>query len=264
MIDPQAPNTTADGGFILQGYDKELDEQREAAENGKQWIANMEARERAETGIKTLRIPYNRIFGYCIEVTKAYYNLVPLRYVRRQTLSNCERYTTPELQEIEKKILGASERALRLEAQLFAQLKDDLAQEIPRMQRTAEALKTLDALLSLAQVAQENGYVRPQITDDGVIEISQGRHPVVERMLREEAFVPNDVHMNSQEKRMLIITGPNMAGKSTYMRQVALIVLMAHLGSFVPPHPLPFRLRIGFSRASARRTIWQAAVHVPC
>ncbi len=234
MIDPQAPNTTADGGFILQGYDKELDEQREAAENGKQWIANMEARERAETGIKTLRIPYNRIFGYCIEVTKAYYNLVPLRYVRRQTLSNCERYTTPELQEIEKKILGASERALRLEAQLFAQLKDDLAQEIPRMQRTAEALKTLDALLSLAQVAQENGYVRPQITDDGVIEISQGRHPVVERMLREEAFVPNDVHMNSQEKRMLIITGPNMAGKSTYMRQVALIVLMAHLGSFVP------------------------------
>lgn len=159
---------------------------------------------------------------------------MPLRYVRRQTLANCERYTTPELQEMEKQILGASERSIRLEAQLFAELKQTLSEAIPRMQQTAEALKTLDALLSLAKVADENRYVRPEITEDGAIEILNGRHPVVEQMLHDDSFVPNDTEMDRQEKRMLIITGPNMAGKSTYMRQVALIVLMAHLGSFVP------------------------------
>ena len=234
MIDPDAPSLMGDGGFILAGYSSELDELRAAAKNGKDWISAMEQREREETGIKTLKIPYNKIFGYCIEVTKSYYNLVPLRYVRRQTLSNCERYTTPELQEMEKQILGASERSIRLEAQLFAELKQTLSEAIPRMQQTAEALKTLDALLSLAQVADENRYVRPEITEDGAIEIVNGRHPVVEQMLQGDSFVPNDTTMNQQDMRMLIITGPNMAGKSTYMRQVALIVLMAHLGSFVP------------------------------
>ena len=234
MIDPDAPSLMGDGGFILSGYSKELDDLRAAAKNGKEWISAMEQREREETGIKTLKIPYNKIFGYCIEVTKSYYNLVPLRYVRRQTLANCERYTTPELQEMEKQILGASERSIRLEAQLFAELKQTLAEAIPRMQQTAEALKTLDALLSLAQVADENRYVRPEITEDGAIEIVNGRHPVVEQMLQGDSFVPNDTTMNREDMRMLIITGPNMAGKSTYMRQVALIVLMAHLGSFVP------------------------------
>ena len=234
MIDPDAPSLMGDGGFILSGYSKELDDLRAAAKNGKEWISAMEQREREETGIKTLKIPYNKIFGYCIEVTKSYYNLVPLRYVRRQTLANCERYTTPELQEMEKQILGASERSIRLEAQLFAELKQALAEAIPRMQQTAEALKTLDALLSLAQVADENRYVRPEITEDGAIEIVNGRHPVVEQMLQGDSFVPNDTTMNREDMRMLIITGPNMAGKSTYMRQVALIVLMAHLGSFVP------------------------------
>lgn len=234
MIDPDAPSLMGEGGFILSGYSAELDDLRAAAKNGKDWISAMEQREREETGIKTLKIPYNKIFGYCIEVTKSYYSLVPLRYVRRQTLANCERYTTPELQEMEKQILGASERSIHLEAQLFAELKQTLSEAIPRMQQTAEALKTLDALLSLAKVADENRYVRPEITEDGAIEIINGRHPVVEQMLHDDSFVPNDTEMDRQEKRMLIITGPNMAGKSTYMRQVALIVLMAHLGSFVP------------------------------
>lgn len=234
MIDPDAPLSVTDGGIIQSGFDAELDALRQAAADGKQWIAGMEARERDETGIKNLRISYHKIFGYCIEVTKSYYELVPLRYIRRQTLANCERYVTPELQEMEKQILGAAERAARLEQQLFAWLKERLSEAISRMQRTAEAFKTLDAVLSLALAAQEYGYERPEITDDGAIEIVDGRHPVVETMLRDEQFVPNDTYMSLTDHRMLIVTGPNMAGKSTYMRQVALITLMAHMGSFVP------------------------------
>ncbi len=234
MIDPDAPLAIADGGVIREGYSEELDKLRRASADGKQWIAEMEAQEREITGIKNLRISYHKIFGYCIEVTKSYYELVPLRYIRRQTLANAERYVTPELTEMEKQILGAAERAVRLEQQLFAQLKDKLGEAIARMQRTAEGLKALDALLSLAIAAQRQNYCRPDMTDDGAIEIIDGRHPVVEIMLRDEQFVPNDTHMDLTNQRMLIVTGPNMAGKSTYMRQVALITLMAHMGSFVP------------------------------
>ncbi len=234
MIDPDAPLTLSEGGVIRAGYSEDLDKLRRASSDGKQWIAEMEAREREVTGIKNLRISFHKIFGYCIEVTKSYYELVPMRYIRRQTLANCERYVTPELQEMEKQILGAAERAVRLEQQIFATLKEKLEANIARMQRTAEALKTLDAALSLALAAQENGYVRPTINDEGIIDIVDGRHPVVEKMLRDEQFVPNDTRMNLTDHRMLIVTGPNMAGKSTYMRQVALITLMAHMGSFVP------------------------------
>lgn len=234
MIDPEAPITLTDGGVIRDGYNAELDGYRSAARDGKQWIADVEAREREETGIKNLKVGYNRVFGYYLEVTKSNYNLVPYRYHRRQTLANCERYITPELQEIEQKIVGSEEKAFRLEQQLFAALRDWLGEHMERMQRTAQALKQLDALCSLALTSQEHGYVRPSMNEDGVIDIRDGRHPVVETTLTDELFVPNDTLLDCGDNRMQIITGPNMAGKSTYMRQVALIVLMAHVGSFVP------------------------------
>lgn len=233
-IHPDAPISITEGGIIRDGYSPMLDDYRLAAANGKQWILDMEQREREETGIKNLRIQYNRVFGYYIEVTRSYLNLVPERYTRKQTLAGAERYMTPELKEIEQKIVGAQEQSVRLELQLFTEIREKIAAQISRIQQTAYALKELDALLSLAQVAVSNHYVRPAITEDGTLEIVEGRHPVVEQTLQEGGFVPNDTSMNADEKRMLIIIGPNMAGKSTYMRQVALICLMAHIGSFVP------------------------------
>ncbi|MBQ8159638.1 MAG: DNA mismatch repair protein MutS [Clostridia bacterium] len=232
-IHPDAPQTITDGGIIREGYSQQLDELREASTSGKNWIMSMEAKEREETGIKNLRIQYNKVFGYYIEVTKSFLSLVPDRYIRKQTLTNAERYMTPELKEMEQKILGAQEQSVRLEMQLFDEIRTKLSQEIPSIQATAQAVKELDALLSLSRVARENHYVRPDIREDGVLEITGGRHPVVEQTVK-EGFVPNDTSMNQEEARMLIITGPNMAGKSTYMRQVALITLMAHIGSFVP------------------------------
>ena len=233
-IHPDAPPVISEGGIIRDGYSAILDEYRSAATNGKQWIIDLEAKEREATGIKNLRIQYNRVFGYYIEVTKSYYDMVPMRYQRRQTLANSERYITPELREIEQKIVGAQEQSVRLELQLFTEIREKIAGEIVRIQHTAQGLKTLDALLSLAKVAVSNHYVRPEITQDGSLEIIEGRHPVVEQTMQEGGFVPNDAVMDQDQARMLIITGPNMAGKSTYMRQVALITLMAHLGSFVP------------------------------
>ncbi len=233
-INPEAPPVISEGGIIRDGYSAILDEYRSAATNGKQWIIDMEAREREATGIKNLRIQYNRVFGYYIEVTKSYYDMVPMHYQRRQTLANSERYITPELREIEQKIVGAQEQSVRLELQLFAEIREKIAGEILRIQHTAQGLKTLDALLSLAKVAVSNHYVRPDIALDGSLEIVEGRHPVVEQTMQEGGFVPNDAAMDQDQARMLIITGPNMAGKSTYMRQVALITLMAHIGSFVP------------------------------
>ena len=233
-IHPDAPPVISEGGIIRDGYSAILDEYRSAATNGKQWIIDLEAKEREATGIKNLRIQYNRVFGYYIEVTKSYYDMVPMRYQRRQTLANSERYITPELREIEQKIVGAQEQSVRLELQLFTEIREKIAGEIVRIQHTAQGLKTLDALLSLAKVAVGNHYVRPEITQDGSLEIVEGRHPVVEQTMQEGGFVPNDAVMDQDQARMLIITGPNMAGKSTYMRQVALITLMAHLGSFVP------------------------------
>lgn len=233
-IHPDAPPVISEGGIIRDGYSAILDEYRSAATNGKQWIVDLEAKEREATGIKNLRIQYNRVFGYYIEVTKSYYDMVPMRYQRRQTLANSERYITPELREIEQKIVGAQEQSVRLELQLFTEIREKIAGEIVRIQHTAQGLKTLDALLSLAKVAVSNHYVRPEINQDGSLEIIEGRHPVVEQTMQEGGFVPNDAVMDQDQARMLIITGPNMAGKSTYMRQVALITLMAHLGSFVP------------------------------
>lgn len=234
-INPEAPMLMSEGRYMKKGYNAELDKLRSASENGRQWIADLEAKERQLTGIKNLRIQYNKVFGYYIEVTKSNYDQVPYRYTRKQTLANCERYMTPELHEIEETVLGAQEKALRLEQALFIEIREFLSQQIPRIQRTAAGLKTLDALVSLAIAAVRHHYVRPEITEDGVLEIENGRHPVVEDGLRgDEQFVPNSTLMDGNDNRMLIITGPNMAGKSTYMRQVALITLMAHMGSFVP------------------------------
>ena len=233
-IHPDAPLTITEGGIIRPGYSQALDEYRDAEAHGKEWILALEQRERQETGIRNLRVQYNRVFGYYIEVTKSYYELVPDRYQRKQTLAGSERYTTPELKEIETKLIGAREQGIRLELQLFGEIREQVTERISRMQKTSMALKTLDALLSLARVAVKYHYVRPELTEDGSMEILEGRHPVVEQTLEDGSFIPNDAHMDQASQRMLIITGPNMAGKSTYMRQVALITLMAHLGSFVP------------------------------
>ena len=233
-IHPDAPPTITEGGIIADGYHEELDEYRNAAQHGKQWLMELESTERAETGIKNLKIQYNRVFGYYIEVTKSNLNLVPERYARRQTLANAERFITQELADIERKITGAQQSAIALETELFSDIRKKVEQEIPAIQQNALALKTLDVLQSLAKTAREYGYVKPDITQDGRIEIKNGRHPIVERMLTDEPFVPNDTLMDKSEHRMLIVTGPNMAGKSTYMRQVAQIVLLAQIGSFVP------------------------------
>ena len=234
-ISPEPPFLMSDGGYIRDGYNEQLDKLRSASDNGETWIAELEAKERELTQIKNLRIKYNKVFGYYIEVTKSNYDQVPFRYTRKQTLANCERYMTPELHEIQETVLGAKEKAQRLEQGLFIEIREYLSSKIPHIQKTAVALKTLDALLSMAIAAVRNRYVRPSITDDGTISIENGRHPVVEAGLRsDELFVPNSTLMDTQDNRMLIITGPNMAGKSTYMRQVALIALMAHMGSFVP------------------------------
>ena len=233
-ISPDAPLQLSDGNVIRAGYSKELDELRRASTEGKQWLAELENREREETGIKNLRIQYNRVFGYYIEVTKSNYALVPLRYQRRQTLAGSERFTTDELRSIEAKLTGAQEQAARMEAALFEGVRSEISAAMGPLQATALAYKTLDALLSLARAARLNHYVRPVITEDGVISIREGRHPVVEALMDDSAFVPNDSYLDLNDSRMQIITGPNMAGKSTYMRQVALITLMAHMGSFVP------------------------------
>ncbi len=233
-IHPDAPAVHGDGGIIQDGYSKELDEYREAQKNGKQWILNLEADEREKTGIRNLRIQYNKVFGYYIEVTKSFLSQVPERYIRKQTLTNAERYMTPELKEMEEKITGAQELGIRLELRIFDGIREKISEKIHEIQETCEAIKMLDVLQSFSRVATENRYVRPEITSDGTLSITGGRHPVVEQSLKEDGFVPNDTELDTDQNRMMIITGPNMAGKSTYMRQVALICLMAQIGSFVP------------------------------
>ena len=233
-IHPDAPLVITEGGIIRDGYSPLLDEYREAQTSGRQWILDMEQREREETGIKNLRIQYNRVFGYYIEVTRSYLALVPDRYTRKQTLANAERYMTPELKETEQKIIGAQEQSVRLELQLFNEIRDRVSESMNRIQKTCEALKKLDVYQSLARPRWKTGYVRPEMTEDGSLRILEGRHPVVERSLPGGEFVPNDTVMDLEDNRMMIITGPNMAGKSTYMRQVALICLMAQIGCFVP------------------------------
>ena len=227
------PVNIKEGGYIRKGYSKELDELRDIRDNGARMIAEMEAEEREKTGIKNLKIKYNRVFGYTIEVTNSFLSKVPYSYQRRQTLAGAERYVTDELKAVEEKILTSSERSLRLEEELFGKIRETLADNIGGLKKLAGAIATLDCYVSFATVAKENGYCRPEIADrGGPLCISEGRHPVVEA-LSKERFVPNDTRLND-ETHTMVITGPNMAGKSTYMRQTALIVLMAHIGSFVP------------------------------
>ena len=228
------PFSIREGGFIRDGYDLELDELRSLSRDSRQWVQDMEAREKESTGIKSLKISYNKVFGYYIEVTHANTTAVPANYVRKQTLVNAERYITPELKEFETKILGAQEKIVNLEHHLFLQLRDFVKQRLTEIQTTARCLAVLDCLLSLSEAAAQYRYVRPTMTEDQRIVIREGRHPVVERLLAGEIFVPNDTLLDSRECEIMILTGPNMAGKSTYMRQVALLTLMAQAGSFIP------------------------------
>ena len=233
-VSPDAPSTLKDGGVIAKGYHTEVDELRSIRDNTKGILAQLETRLRQETGIPKLKIGYNHVFGYFIEVSNSYKNLVPETYIRKQTLTSGERYITQELKELESKILGAHERLIALEHRLFAELLETISAQLDRIQRTANAVAELDVLAALAQVAAENNYCRPVVDDGDELTIVEGRHPVVEQMLKGSLFVPNDTTLNCSTDRCLIITGPNMAGKSTYMRQNALIALMAQIGSFVP------------------------------
>ena len=233
-IREDAPFTLREGDIIREGFSEELDSLTDIKNNGKKYIAEIEAREKELTGIPKLRIGYNRVFGYYIEVTNSYKELVPETYIRKQTLSNCERYITQELKDLESKVLGAQERIVKLEYEIFCQVRKSVAAEFNRISATASAVAVTDVLCSLASAALKNNYVRPAMVDSSALKITDGRHPVVELMLKDSPFVPNDTNMDCDSNRCAIITGPNMAGKSTYMRQVALICLMAQVGSFVP------------------------------
>ena len=233
-IGDQPPFSVREGGIIRDGFHEEVDRFRHILNGGKDIIAEMEAKEKERTGIRTLRIRYNKVFGYYIEVSNSFKDQVPADYIRKQTVANGERYITQELKDLEHSILTASERVVALEYELFTQLRLDIAAQSARIQKSADAVAEIDALASLASVAVRNNYCRPDVDESGVIDIRDGRHPVVEQVLKDALFVPNDTFMGEKEGRTAIITGPNMAGKSTYMRQVALIVLMAQMGSFVP------------------------------
>jgi len=230
----EPPFSVREGGFIREGYNEEVDRLRHILTGGKGIIAEVEAREKEKTGIKSLKVGYNKVFGYYIEVSKSYYELVPADYIRKQTLANCERYITQELKDLEHTILTANDRVVALEFELFTQLRELVGEHMARIQTAAAAVAEVDALCSFAAVAVKNNYCRPTVDDSSVIEIHEGRHPVVEQVLKGSLFVPNDTYMGAEAGRVAIITGPNMAGKSTYMRQVALITLMAQVGSFVP------------------------------
>ena len=233
-IEEEPPVTIREGGMIKDGFDETVDMLREAKRDGKQWLARLEEEDRERTGIKNLRIKYNKVFGYYFEVTNSYKNLVPEDYVRKQTLANAERYTTPKLKELEDTILNAEDKLTTLEYDLFCRIRDSIAMEIQRIQTTAKALARLDVYASLSLVAERNGYVRPQLNEKGILDIRDGRHPVVEKMITNDMFISNDTFLDNGRHCISIITGPNMAGKSTYMRQTALIVLMAQMGCFVP------------------------------
>ncbi|MBR6034045.1 MAG: DNA mismatch repair protein MutS [Clostridia bacterium] len=230
----EPPITIKEGGIIKVGYNEELDKYKKAMTEGKQWIIDIETKEKEKTGIKNLKIGYTKVFGYYIEVTKSYFSQVPDRYIRKQTLTNCERYITEELKEMEDEILGAEEKSIDLEYELFTEVRRKISNEISRIQRSAASLSSLDVLCSFATVAEDLNYVMPEVNNSGEIDIRDGRHPVIEKMLPSGSFVQNDSYLNKDSDRLSIITGPNMAGKSTYMRQVALITLMAQIGSFVP------------------------------
>ena len=233
-IQEEPPLAMKEGGIIKDGYNEEVDRLRKAKSEGKNWLADLETKEREKTGIKNLRIRYNKVFGYYLEVTNSFKDLVPDYYTRKQTLANAERYIIPELKELEDTILGAEDKLCALEYELYCEVRNTIAAELTRIQRTAKAVAKLDVIASLALIAERNNYVRPKINEKGVIDIRDGRHPVVEKMIPNDMFIANDTYLDDKKQRISIITGPNMAGKSTYMRQAALIVLMAQLGSFVP------------------------------
>ena len=228
------PLAMKEGNIIREGYNEEVDTLRRAKSDGKSWLAKLEEEEREKTGIKNLRIKYNKVFGYYLEVTNSYKNMVPDYYMRKQTLTNAERYITPELKELEDTILGAEDKLYALEYELYCEVRDSIAVQVERIQKTAKSIAELDVFASLALLAERNHYVRPKLNEKGVIDIKDGRHPVVEQMIPEGSFICNDTYLDDKKQRISIITGPNMAGKSTYMRQAALIVLMAQIGCFVP------------------------------
>jgi len=230
----EPPFSVKEAGIIKPGFNEELDEIREVTIHGKIWISELQSKEREATGIKNLKIGYTKVFGYYLEVTKSYLSMVPDSYIRKQTLANCERYVTPELKEMEAKILNADEQLMKLEYELFMQLRQYIKEQVVRIQECANSIAVIDTLNSLSVAAVKNNYVRPEMNTQGFIEITDGRHPVIEKIMRSDMFVPNDTFIDNKEYRMSIITGPNMAGKSTYMRQVALIALLAHIGSFIP------------------------------
>ncbi len=233
-ISEDPPISVRDGDIIKDGYSEDIDHYRDAKTKGKQWLADLEIKEREKTGIKNLKVKYNKVFGYYLEVTNSYKDLVPDYFIRKQTLANAERYFTPELKELEDTILGAEDKLTTLEYEYFREIREHIASQIERIQKTAKAVANLDVFLSLAYVAETNHYCKPRMNKKGIIDIKSGRHPVVEKMIPNDMFIENDVYLDNQKHRVSIITGPNMAGKSTYMRQVALIVLMAQIGSFVP------------------------------
>ena len=233
-IREEPPIAMKEGNIIRDGYNEEVDKLRRAKSDGKEWLAKLENDEKEKTGIKNLRIKYNKVFGYYLEVTNSYKDMVPDYYTRKQTLANAERYITPELKELEDMILGAEDKLYALEYEIYSQVRDTIAGEVERIQKTAKAVAALDAFASLAVVAERNNYTRPKINEKGIIDIKDGRHPVVERMIPNDMFIANDTYLDDKKHRISIITGPNMAGKSTYMRQTALIALMAQIGSFVP------------------------------
>ena len=228
------PMTIKDGGIIKLGYDDEIDTLKTAQIEGKNWLVQLELTEKEKTGIKNLKIGFNKVFGYYLEVTKSYLNQVPERFIRKQTLTNAERYITEELKNLENQILGAEEKVVTLEYDAFVQIREEIAKNIKRLQKTSEVISNLDVLASFAEVAEDMNYCMPEVNSSGSIDIKNGRHPVIEKILGPGTFVENDTYLDKQDNRLSIITGPNMAGKSTYMRQVALITLMAQVGSFVP------------------------------
>lgn len=233
-IEEEPPITVREGGIIKDGYHEEIDRLRETKSQGKNWLAELEAKEREKTGIKNLKIKFNKVFGYYLEVTNSFKDLVPDYYTRKQTLTNAERYITPELKEMEDMILGAEDKLVQLEYELFRELREQIAKNVVRIQKTAKALAKIDVFASLALISEQNHYCRPSLNQNGRIDIKNGRHPVVEKMINNDMFIANDTYLDNQKNRISVITGPNMAGKSTYMRQTALIVLMAQIGCFVP------------------------------
>ena len=230
----EPPFTIKEGGLIKEGYSPELDELKDSIKDGKAWISGLEASERERTGIKNLKVGYNRVFGYYLEVTRSYFDLIPENYIRKQTLANAERFITPELKEMENLVLNAETKINQMEHEIFVSVRNEIEKYISEIQKTSSAVAQLDVLCSFAQVSEKLGYVRPVIDDSMEIQIVKGRHPVIEQSISGGLFIPNDTYINDKDSSLLLITGPNMAGKSTYMRQTALLVLMAQAGCFIP------------------------------